>query len=61
MDGSSAAEQVKQILEEKLAERLTFHQEVRIQIEELSAKKENAERIAAKCKAQNKICIWLKN
>ena len=47
---SDAAEQGKQILEEKLAERLKFYQDIRIQIDELSAKKDNAERITADCK-----------
>ena len=47
---SDAAEQAKQILEEKLAERLKFHQDIRIQMDELSAKKDNAERITADCK-----------
>ncbi|MCO5586102.1 hypothetical protein L7F22_040041 [Adiantum nelumboides] len=40
-------EQGKQILEEKLAERSRFHQEFKLQVDDLLLKKQNSERIAA--------------
>ncbi|KAI5071654.1 hypothetical protein GOP47_0013905 [Adiantum capillus-veneris] len=41
------AEQGKQVLEEKLAERSRFHQEIKLQVDDLLLKKQNSERIAA--------------
>ncbi|MCO5558957.1 hypothetical protein L7F22_012548 [Adiantum nelumboides] len=46
----STGEQGKQILEEKLAERSRFHQELKLQVDDLLLKKQNSERIAANCK-----------
>lgn len=54
-----AAEQVKQVLDEKLAERAKFYEGLKVQIADLSSKKEDAEITAEKCKRNVVSCDTL--